>query len=74
MPGQTAGTTADITVGLELAFPGKSVAQVKKGLKVTLSSCHSGRDRDRPERHPVELSTLSRGVGQVRPGRRRVSR
>ncbi len=42
MPGQTAGTTADITVGLELAFPGKSVAQVKKGLKVTLSSSTQG--------------------------------
>jgi hypothetical protein len=42
MPGQTAGTTADITVGLQMAFPGKSVAQVKKNLKVTLSSATQG--------------------------------
>ena len=42
MPGQTAGTTADITVGLQMAFPGKSVAQVKKELKVTLSSATKG--------------------------------
>jgi len=42
MPGQTAGTTADIVVGLQLAFPGKSVSQVKKNLKVTLSSATQG--------------------------------
>ncbi|MBE2319825.1 hypothetical protein DVA67_027925 [Solirubrobacter sp. CPCC 204708] len=40
--GAPAGTTDDIVVGLQLAFPGKSVAQVKKDLTVTLSSATPG--------------------------------
>jgi hypothetical protein len=42
MPGQTAGTASDVTVGLQLAFPGKTVAQVKRNLKVTVASATKG--------------------------------
>ena len=38
LPGQTAGTTADLTGAIQLAFPTTSTAQIKKRLKVTLSS------------------------------------
>jgi hypothetical protein len=42
LPGQTKGTTADVTGGIQLAFPTKSTAQIKKRLKVTLSSSTPG--------------------------------
>lgn len=42
LPGQTKGTTADMTGGFQIAFPIKSAAQVKKRLKVTLSSATPG--------------------------------
>jgi hypothetical protein len=37
-----AGTSDDIVVGLQMAFPGKTVAQVKKDLKITVSSATPG--------------------------------
>ena len=42
MPGQTAGTTTDMVGGVQIAFPGKRMAQVNKHLKVTLSSATKG--------------------------------
>jgi len=42
LPGQTAGTTADLTGAIQLAFPTTSTAQIKKRLKVTLSSATPG--------------------------------
>jgi hypothetical protein len=42
MPGQNPGTTSEIIGGMKFAFQGKSVAQVQKSLKVTITALTPG--------------------------------
>jgi hypothetical protein len=42
LPGQNPGTTSEIIGGMKFAFQGKSVAQVQKSLKVTITALTPG--------------------------------